>query len=108
LFVDRELPEVLAPARFLWLCRRAGVPALILDPASGRWAAWADGGADLVVLDGRALAGTEAGILAGTAEAIAACAGVELAAAFRAPAPVRAALEAALAGAEAAGHPSPA
>jgi seryl-tRNA(Sec) selenium transferase len=86
LVVDPELPEVLPPARFLWLCRQARVPALILDPASGRWTAWADGGAALVVLDGRALLGVEAGILAGTAEAIAACRAAEApSAAFRAP-----------------------
>ncbi len=97
LVVEPELPDVLAPARFLWLCRRAEVPAVILDPGSGRWAAWADGGASLVLLDGRALAGVEAGILAGTAEAIAACARCEAAAAaFAAPGPLRTALVEAL------------
>lgn len=97
LVLEPELPELLAPARFLWLCRRARVPAVILDPGSGRWAAWADGGASLVLLDGRALAGVEVGILAGTAEAIAACAQCEAAAAtFAAPGPLRAALAEAL------------
>lgn len=101
LLVDPELPEVLAPARFLWLCRQAAVPALILDPASGRWAAWADGGAALVVLDAGALLGVEAGILAGTAEAIAACRAAEAAsAAFHAPPTLRAALAGALAAGE--------
>jgi len=101
LLVDPELPEVLSPARFLWLCRQAEVPALILDPASGRWAAWADGGAALVVLDAGALLAVEAGILAGTAEAIAACRAAEAAsAAFRAPPALRAALAQALAAGE--------
>jgi seryl-tRNA(Sec) selenium transferase len=97
LVLEPELPELVAPARFLWLCRRAHVPAVILDPGSGRWAAWADGGASLVLLDGRALAGVEAGVLAGTAAAIAACRATPVAAAFRAPEPVRVALAAALA-----------
>ncbi|MCL6608519.1 MAG: hypothetical protein K6T74_10535 [Geminicoccaceae bacterium] len=101
LVVDPELPEVLPPASFLWLCRQARVPALIVDPASGRWAAWADGGAALVVLDCRTLLGVEAGILAGTAEAVAACRAAEAAsAAFRAPTALRAALGAALAAGE--------
>lgn len=96
--VDPALPEVVAPARFLWLCRRAAVPGVILDPASRRWSAWADGGAALVVADGRALPGVEAGILAGTAEAVEACRrAAAAAAAFRAPEPSRAALAAALA-----------
>lgn len=97
LVLEPDLPELLAPARFLWLCRRAKVPAVILDPSCGRWAAWADGGASLVLLDGRALAGVEAGILAGTAASIAACARCEAAAAaFAAPGPLRAALVEAL------------
>lgn len=98
LVVDPALPEVLAPATFLFSCRRAAVPALILDPASQRWAAWADGGATLVVLDGAALTGVACGILAGTGEAIAACRAAEAAAAaFRAPPALEAALAAALA-----------
>lgn len=98
LVVDPALPEVLPPASFLWCCRRARVPALILDAASGRWAAWADGGAALVVLDGAAWAGPACGILAGTGEAIAACRAAEAAAAaFRAPPVLRAGLAAVLA-----------
>ena len=77
------------------------MPALILDPASGRWAAWVDGGAALVVLDCRTLLGVEAGILAGNAEAIAACRAAEAAsAAFHAPPALRAALAGALAARE--------
>jgi seryl-tRNA(Sec) selenium transferase len=88
LVVDAGLTEVVAPARFLWLCREAGRPALVLDPASGRWPAWADGGAALVLSDGAALAGVASGILAGAAAAIAACRAVPAAAAFAAPAAV--------------------
>ncbi|MCS7268953.1 MAG: hypothetical protein NZ704_12945 [Geminicoccaceae bacterium] len=101
LFVAPEPPEVLAPARFLWLCRCEGVPAVVLDPASGRWAAWADGGAALVLLDGAALGGVACGLLAGSEEAIAACRAAEAAAAaFRAPGALLSALSAAFAASE--------
>lgn len=100
LYLDGKLPEVLAPARFLWLCRQAQVPAVVLDPNSGRWAAWADGGAALVVLDGGALLGVEVGLIAGSAEAITACRALSVAAAFAAPATARSALAAALAARE--------
>lgn len=102
LVVADGVPEVVAPARFLWRCRCAGRPALLLDPASGRWAAWADGGADLVLIDGAVLTGVASGILAGSAGAIGACREARAAAAaFAAPPAV---LEALAAG-SAAGEP---
>jgi seryl-tRNA(Sec) selenium transferase len=101
LLVDPELPEVVPPARFLWLAREAAVPSLLLDAASGRWTAWLDGGASLVLLEAEALAGVEGGILVGDATAIAACRAAEAAsAACRAPTALRTALAAALAARE--------
>lgn len=93
--VGEGVPELVAPARFLWLCRRAEVPALVLDPASGGWTAWADGGASLVLAEGAAVAGVACGILAGSAAWIGACRDARAAAAaFAAPPAVRQALAA--------------
>jgi L-seryl-tRNA(Ser) seleniumtransferase len=75
-------------APFVWACRRAGVPSLVLVPGGLPLAAL-DAGADLVVVDvARVYGGPEAGLIAGRADLVAACALQErgLGALFR-PAP---------------------
>lgn len=80
----RDGPDL---AGFVYTCRRAGKRTVVVDPASGRWTAWLDAGADLVVLDARAgLGGPEGGVLAGRLEAVRACVlnGLGIGAALRA------------------------
>ncbi len=49
-----------------WACRSAGKPLMVVDAASGNWAAWLDAGAALVVLDVEAgLGGAEGSLILG-------------------------------------------
>ena len=62
-------------ARFVWECRKAGVPSVVALVGSTGPLAALDAGADLVVLDiARAYGGLPAGVIAGRADLIAACA----------------------------------
>lgn len=76
---------LLGMAEFVWACRRAAVPALVLT-ADAPLAAL-DAGADLVVVDvARAFGGPQLGLIVGRPEGLAACALQQhgLAALFRA------------------------
>ncbi len=62
-------------ARFVWQCRQASVPSIVVLVGSTGPLAALDAGADLVVLDvGRAYGGSPAGVIAGRAELVSACA----------------------------------
>lgn len=53
-------------AAMSWACQQAGKPLLVVDAASGSWAAWLDAGAALVALDVEAgIGGAEGGLLIG-------------------------------------------
>lgn len=66
-------PELVGMAEFVWACRCAGVPSVVV-PANAPLAAL-DAGADLVVVDvAQAYGGQELGLIVGRAEAQAACA----------------------------------
>jgi seryl-tRNA(Sec) selenium transferase len=91
---------LLDPASMSWACRRAGKPLLVVDAASGGWAAWLDTGAALVALDVAAgVGGAEGGLLIGRRPwieaALAQCSGIG--AALVAGPRQRAAIEAAIA-----------
>jgi seryl-tRNA(Sec) selenium transferase len=100
-------PELVDMARCVWACSAAGVPSLVLADATTGPLAALDAGADLVVIDVAALyGGSEAGVIAGRADLVAACTLQErgLGALFRAtPRAVAATLEAVRAAAELAG-----
>jgi seryl-tRNA(Sec) selenium transferase len=64
--------ELLGMAEFVWACRRAGVPSVVV--AADVPLAALDAGADLVVVDvAQAYGGQELGLIVGHAEALAAC-----------------------------------
>lgn len=66
-------PGLLGMAEFVWACRCAGVPSVVV-PANAPLAAL-DAGADLVVVDvAQAYGGQELGLIVGRADALAACA----------------------------------
>lgn len=76
LFVVRERAEagLIDLPRWLWACHAAARPVIVVDALVRDPEARLDGGADLLVLDGRALGLPAAGILAGKAELITAAA----------------------------------
>ena len=78
LHIERDGPadaRGVGMARFVWECREAGVPSVVALVGSTGPLAALDAGADLVVLDmARAYGGLPAGVIAGRADLIAACA----------------------------------
>jgi seryl-tRNA(Sec) selenium transferase len=65
---------VIGMAAFIWACRTAGRPALVLDLTGEGPLAALDAGADLVLLDpATAFAAPSAGLVAGRASLLAAC-----------------------------------
>jgi D-glucosaminate-6-phosphate ammonia-lyase len=74
LYVDAgHAPVGMAP--FVWECRGAGVPALVVGVGAGGPLAALDAGADLLVLDvSRCYGGPPAGLIAGRGDLVAACA----------------------------------
>jgi D-glucosaminate-6-phosphate ammonia-lyase len=106
-------PSPIGMAPFIWACRGAGVPAVVLGTGSAGPLAPLDAGADLLVLDvARCYAGPSAGLIVGRRDLVAACALQEqgIGALFRPdPETVAATLEAVRAAAAdlAAGHAVP-
>ncbi|MDX6749025.1 hypothetical protein SH611_04315 [Geminicoccaceae bacterium 1502E] len=66
-------PSLLDLPAFHWACRSWDRPVLVVDPASGNWAARLDAGASLVALDGAALGGPPCGVVVGAGPLIEAC-----------------------------------
>lgn len=81
LFVIGDDPPVAEQgdmARFVWTCRKAGMPAVVLIAAKASPLAALDAGADLVLLDpARCHGGSEAGIVAGRTDLVRKVAGQE-------------------------------
>ncbi len=75
LFVEpkrRGAGEVVGMAEFVWACRRAEIPSIVMQ--TGAPLAALDAGADLVLVDAAAAyGGTAIGLLAGRVDLIAAC-----------------------------------